>query len=205
MVDSAENSEAPRPPHLRHRRRLVWAATALAFIAFVVASYQVNVSPGSAPSSPRASDPSEYTFEIVAYQGQEQLGGERLDFAQLLRRGSPVVLNLWAGLCPPCRAEMPWFENVYQRHRDEVLFVGVDVGPFTGLGSHDDGRRLLEELGVTYPAAYAVDETPVVRWVVSMPTTVFFSRDGREVRTHSGLMSEEQIEAAVRELIGEPP
>lgn len=196
---------APLHSESQGRRRLVQGAAALALLAVAVASCQASVSSGTAPPSPAVIDRSEYSFEIVAYQGQEQLGGERLDFADLLTRGRPVVLNLWAGLCPPCRAEMPWFESVYQRHKDEVILVGVDVGPFIGLGSHDDARRLMEELGVTYPTAYSVDETPVVRWVVGMPTTVFFSRDGQEVRTHTGLMSEEQVEAAVRELIGAAP
>lgn len=186
-------------------RRPVWGVVALAILAFAVASCQTKASPGTDRPSAGESGRSGNSFDIVAYQGQEQLGGERLDFADLLVRGDPVVLNLWAGLCPPCRAEMPWFESVYQRHGGDIILVGVDVGPFVGLGSHDDARRLLEELGVTYPTAYAVDETPVVRWVVGMPTTVFFSRNGDEVRADTGLLSEEQIEAAVRRLIGETP
>jgi thiol-disulfide isomerase/thioredoxin len=37
-----------------------------------------------------------------------------------------VALNFWAGQCPPCRAEMPAFQRVYDRHSDDFLLVGVD-------------------------------------------------------------------------------
>ncbi len=150
--------------------------------------------PGGSPSAGR--------FPIVAYQGAELLGAEELDFTDLLGRGTPVVLNFWAGQCPPCRAEMPAFQRVYDRHRDEVLLVGVDIGPYIGLGSHDDARQLLAELNITYPTAYAVDERAVRDYnIVGMPTTVFYTADGEEHRRHSGIITEEQFEAAVEEIV----
>lgn len=146
------------------------------------------------------------SFPIVAYQGSERLGAEELDFTELLGRGTPVTLNFWAGQCPPCRAEMPAFQRVYDRHSDEFLLVGVDIGPFIGLGSHDDARTLLAELNITYPAAYAVDERAVRDYnVVGMPTTIFYTADGQEHSRHSGLMTEEQFEATVQEIVAAGP
>jgi thiol-disulfide isomerase/thioredoxin len=98
-------------------------------------------------------------FTISAYQGEDVLGGQTVKFSKLFERGKPVILNFWAGLCPPCRAEMPGFQKVFDQVRDSVVLVGVDLGPFVGLGEHDDARRLLAELGVRYPAAFAVDGT----------------------------------------------
>ncbi len=146
------------------------------------------------------------SFPIVAYQGAERLGAEELNFTQLLGRGTPVALNFWAGQCPPCRAEMPAFQRVFDRHSDEFLLVGVDIGPFIGLGSHDDARTLLAELDVTYPTAYAVDERAVRDYnVVGMPTTIFYTGDGQEHSRHSGLMTEEQFEATVEEIVAAGP
>lgn len=141
-------------------------------------------------------------FPIVAYQGVELLGAEELDFTDLLGRGTPVALNFWAGQCPPCRAEMPAFQRVYDRHSEDFLLLGVDIGPFIGLGSHEDGRALLSELNITYPAAYAVDDRPVRDYnIIGMPTTIFYTADGQEHSRHSGLMTEEQFEAAVEEIV----
>jgi thiol-disulfide isomerase/thioredoxin len=145
-------------------------------------------------------------FPIVAYQGADLLGAEELDFTELLRGGTPVALNFWAGQCPPCRAEMPAFERVYDRYKDDFVLVGVDIGPFIGLGSHDDAIALLAELNISYPAAYAVDERAVRDYaIVSMPTTVFYTADGAEHSRHSGLMTEQQFEQAVQQIVAAGP
>ena len=157
-----------------------------------------------AAGTPAAGTPAAGTrFPIVAYQGADVLGAEELDFGQLLGTGTPVVLNFWAGQCPPCRAEMPDFQRVYDRHEGEFLLVGVDIGPFVGLGSHESAQALLAELGITYPAAYAVDAGAVRdNRVLGMPTTVFFDDAGVEVDRVSGLLSEDAFESRVRDLIG---
>jgi thiol-disulfide isomerase/thioredoxin len=105
-------------------------------------------------------------FTISAYQGADVFGGPTTQFSQLFTHGKPVILNFWAGLCPPCRAEMPGFQRVVDQYADRVLLVGVDIGPFVGLGSHDDARALLRELGIRYPTAYAVGATPLRQYQV---------------------------------------
>ena len=63
-------------------------------------------------------------FEFVVYQGEEELGGSDLSFSQIFDQGKPVVLNFWAGQCPPCRAEMPGFQEVYNQYQgDFILFT----------------------------------------------------------------------------------
>jgi thiol-disulfide isomerase/thioredoxin len=133
-------------------------------------------------------------FDLGVYQGQDVLGGDEVAFGDVLGTGTPVILNFFAGQCPPCLVEMPWLEAAWQDHGDDVLLVGIDIGPFTGLGSNESGQTLLDQLEVTYPAGYAVDDTPVRGLeVTNMPFTVFFDGDGRIVDSHGGILTEQQI------------
>ncbi len=145
-------------------------------------------------------------FALVAYQGDALLGGRETRFASVFRQGRPVVLNFWAGRCPPCRAEMPAFQRVAEAYGDRVLFVGVDVGSFTALGTPEDARRLLADLGIRYPAARAVDASPLKLYgVTSMPSTVFLDRQGRIVEKAGGVLTEGQLRAAVERLAAGSP
>jgi thiol-disulfide isomerase/thioredoxin len=144
-------------------------------------------------------------FTITAYQGEAVLGGQTVKFSKVFERGKPVILNFWAGLCPPCRAEMPGFQRVFEQVRDSVILVGVDIGPYVGLGEHEDARRLLADLGIHYPAAFAVDSTPVRLYQIrSMPTTVFLTRKGQVVDSVNGMLLESQMREKIQRLIATP-
>lgn len=141
-------------------------------------------------------------FAIRAYQGADALGGQEATLTGVVGRGKPVVLNFWAGLCPPCRAEMPDFEKVHQQFHSQVLIVGVDIGPYIGLGSTEDGQALLRQLKVTYPAGLAADGSVVRAYgILGMPTTIFIKPDGTVFRSHSGLLNEAQLSSAVKALL----
>lgn len=141
-------------------------------------------------------------FPIVAYQGEALLGGAETRFAAVFRHRQPVVLNFWAGRCPPCRAEMPAFQRVADDYAGRVLVIGIDVGGFTSLGTQRDARELLAALLVTYPAAYAVDSSPLHLYAVrSMPSTIFLDAQGRIAERASGVLTEEQLRAQVERLV----
>jgi thiol-disulfide isomerase/thioredoxin len=138
---------------------------------------------------------------MVAYQGQDVLGGSQVSFSHVLAQGKPVVLNFFAGACAPCQAEMPGFQKVADRLGNRVIIVGLDVGPFTGLGTHEDAERLLQQLGIRYPAAYAVDTTPLTKYVQGMPTTVVFDAKGKISSKFTGTVTEAQLGQALAGLL----
>lgn len=141
-------------------------------------------------------------FTISMYQGLEMQEGDEVLFSELLAEGKPVVLNFWAGLCPPCRVEMPDLQAVNDAYQGEILLFGLDVGPFTGLGSNEDGRKLLKELAVTYPAGTTADPNVVREYgILGMPTTYFITPDGRIQDTWTGLLTEEKLTELVEQLI----
>ena len=94
----------------------------------------------SSGSSPAGGDvDSDLPFTL--YQGSEVLGEGNLTVGSL--KGKPLVLNFWAGLCPPCRAEMPDLQEFSEENKDRVNLLGIDVGQFTGLGNQDSAKALL--------------------------------------------------------------
>ncbi len=141
-------------------------------------------------------------FEFTLYQGQDELGTDDLRFSSVLAQGKPVVLNFWAGNCPPCRAELPAFQQAYEDYSGEVIFFGLDVGPFTGLGTISQGRALLRELGITYPAGTPPNGVAVQSYqVLAMPTTVFFTADGKQFDRSSGALSKAQLDRILANLV----
>jgi thiol-disulfide isomerase/thioredoxin len=141
-------------------------------------------------------------FQISVYQGQDVLGGEEVDFSGVVADGKPVVLNFWAGLCPPCRLEMPDLQEVHEEFGDQIVLVGIDVGTFTGLGDEQEGRALLQEVGVTYPTGTTANAEVMRAYeVIGMPTTLFITPNGKIVERWTGLLTKDKMEELVLELI----
>lgn len=160
-------------------------------------------SPSGASIPPTAGLRPAPNFEIIMYQGQAVVGGAKIQFIQLFGQRKPVVLNFWAGLCPPCRGEMPDFQELYlERAKNKFLLLGVDIGPFVGLGSREDGKALLRELKITYPAGTTFDENTLRAYqILGMPTTFFITPDGKILKKYTGLLTRGQIDALVGELL----
>lgn len=141
-------------------------------------------------------------FNMVTYVGDGVLPDGQSAFSKVLDLNKPIVLNFWGGDCPPCRAEMPDFQAVANQYQGQVIFLGIDVGPFTALGSHDSARQLLKDLNITYPTAYAVDDTPVRDYnLQGVPTTVLITRNHTISKTKTGLMTKSELLSNVKSLI----
>ena len=142
-------------------------------------------------------------FEFSMYVGGDVIGGwEQVSFSQLFPSEKPLVLNFWAGLCPPCRAEMPGFQALYDQYEGDFILLGLDAGPFMGLGSNQDARNLLGELGITYPTGYLHNRDPVVKYrVTSMPTTLFFTPDGKLFKRWEGFLDQRRMTSMIEDLL----
>lgn len=126
-----------------------------------------------------------------------------MPLSELWGKGKPVVLNFWAAECLPCREELPNFQALYTSlARGKWTMLGIDVGPYVGLGSHDDGKALLRDLKITFPAGTTPEEDTVnVYQIFGMPTTVFITPDGRIFKIHVGLLRREQMAKFVHDLL----
>lgn len=121
------------------------------------------------------------TLPAVTLQG---LAGEKVALESF--SGRPVVVNLWASWCPPCRREMPALGAAQQRHRD-VAFVFVNQGePAAAVDAFLSEQSLALQ-------NVLLDPTGAVQKATSshaLPTTLFFDRTGKLVDSRMGELSE---------------
>ena len=93
-------------------------------------------------------------------------------------------------------------KKVYDELGDQFTLLGVDIGPFIGLGSREDGQELLKELNITYPAGTTLEESTVAQYKVrGMPTTLFLTSSGEIFDTHTGLLDERTFRNKVQDLL----
>ncbi len=115
-------------------------------------------------------------------------------------RGQAVAINFWATWCPPCRLEMPMLEAAYQRYKAQgftVLAVNQQESPSAA-------RAYFQELGLSFPVV--IDETGEVSSlyrVLALPTTYFVDRKGIVRAMHRGLMTEQQLEGYIAQVLGQ--
>jgi thiol-disulfide isomerase/thioredoxin len=138
-------------------------------------------------------------FEITVYQGEEKLGGQEVRLSEVFALGAgdghPVVLVWWAGLCPICRVEMPELQEAYEEYGDQMLILGVDIGPFVGLGSEEEARALLDELEITFPAGTTSDAAVMRDYrILGTPTTMFLKPNGEVFQQWAGILTEDQLD-----------
>lgn len=140
-------------------------------------------------------------FPIIVSQGQDILGGEQVDMASLVGE-KPVIMNFWAAECPPCRAELPEFQKFYGEYHDKVLVLGIDLGQFTNQGTPEQGRELLAELGVGFPAGHTEDSEVLPKYqVLGLPTTIFINSNGSIHHRWTGALNEETLIEKAEEML----
>lgn len=115
-----------------------------------------------------------------------------VDFQEL--GGTPVVLNVWASWCVPCREEAPMLERSWQRaQRQGVLFLGLNQQDVTR-----DARDFITEFGLTFPHVRDPTNEASRRWgVIGIPETFFIDARGRIVGHVLGVVTSKQLRAGV--------
>lgn len=116
-------------------------------------------------------------------------------------RGQVVLINFWATWCPPCRVEMPGFQQVYDARREDgftILGISTDA-------TRDGVAAFLAERGITYPVAMAANSVgSKFGNVRTLPTSFLVDRDGRIRYQVEGIFAETTLSSAVDKLLAEP-
>ena len=115
--------------------------------------------------------------------------------------GKPVVVNLWATWCPPCRREMPALAEAQAAYPD-VRFVLVNQG--------EDAATIqgfLQSEGLAFDDVLRDSASDTMRHFGNrgLPTTLFFDADGRLVDTHMGELTRASLADTLRRRFGAHP
>lgn len=102
----------------------------------------------------------------------------------------PVLVNLWASWCAPCREEMPLLQQAYQRTGDQIGFLGVNTED-----TRSAAVSLITDLDVTY--AHVVDQDKKLLTELGapgLPVTLAVAADGRVVDRQIGQLSAARLD-----------
>ena len=117
----------------------------------------------------------DYSWLLTNAQGQPQSLSDH--------RGSVVFLNFWATWCPPCVAELPEIQKVYEKYGHEVAFLLI------ANQKPEVVETFMEKHGYNFPVLYPGSSTPEVFQSASIPTTFIISRDGKIVTKKTGAIN----------------
>jgi len=113
-----------------------------------------------------------------------------------------VVINFWYPSCPPCREEMPHFEEVWQEMPDQhVRFLGLFVPQ--GFDTEQDARDFVAELGLTFDFATDLQAHIAEAYEVQyFPTTFFINKKGRVFQQEISNLDRERLTAIISQMTG---
>jgi cytochrome c biogenesis protein CcmG, thiol:disulfide interchange protein DsbE len=150
MVPIDELENYPRPPW--------WRRLLIPFVVVLVV--------GLAFLIPATRDDDVPEFELDRLGGAGTVASEDL-------KGSPVVMNFFAGWCAPCREEAPLLQEAYEKYGDRgVQFIGVATND-----TEERALAFVEEFGIEYDVAMGTDELEQELGINGLPQTLFVTRD----------------------------
>jgi thiol-disulfide isomerase/thioredoxin len=128
--------------------------------------------------APRESKEVSYLSERDYQWEVEDLDGNLLDFDSL--KGKVVFLNFWATWCPPCLAEMPSIQRLYDEFKDDMVFVIVSQE------SRGILQEFIEKKEYSFPVYILRSRQPNVFASRSIPASFLISPEGQIMMKKQG-------------------
>lgn len=120
-------------------------------------------------------------------------------------KGKTVFLNFWATWCPPCRAEMPEIQEIYEEYggnESDVIILGIASPNYGREGSAEDIAAFLEDNGYSYPVVMDEDGLSAYDYGVSAyPTTFMIDKEGNVFGYVTGQITKDIMNSIIEQTI----
>jgi peroxiredoxin len=121
-------------------------------------------------------------FEVTTLDGEQT---KLSDY-----RGERIMLNFWATWCPPCRAEMPDMQRLYEE--EDVVILGVNMTDSES--SEEEVAEFVDDFGLTFPIPMDQDGNLMETYqIAAYPTSYMIDSNGRIQFVSLGAMNHEQM------------
>lgn len=158
----------PAEPGTRRRRQPIIGLIGLLLIVFLSFNFNMQKTPTTVEVVKLKND-----WRLQPFQGSGRT-------SLLSYPGKVVFVNIWGTECPPCRAEMPSIQQLYDRLRDksDVQFLMVSVDK-----DAESLQEFLRDEGYTFPVFMPAEAPPRGLADEGIPTTLILDKSGN-VHTH---------------------
>ncbi len=132
-----------------------------------------------------------YNFSLVTLEGKNV---SLADF-----KGKALLVDVWDTWCPPCRAEIPHFVDLYTKYNKKGLEI---LGVAGGRDGVDAVNKFIQDYGIKYPNAIATQEfIDGFGGIYSIPTTFVIDKKGNIVQKYVGLRPKEVFENDIKSIL----
>jgi cytochrome c biogenesis protein CcmG/thiol:disulfide interchange protein DsbE len=181
-------------------RALLAGVLLVAVLAGTACSYAASSAPPS--ESLVLPSPSALNATTTPLLPTDRFALPQLDYGQFQTllgelRGTPVVVNIWASWCGPCRREAPHLAAAARRFGTRVQFLGIDIQD-----QRPPAQQFIRDSGWPYPSLF--DPTSDIQHglgLVGQPVTLFFDRQGNRIRTYSGAVPADVLDRVIAQLL----
>ena len=112
-------------------------------------------------------------------------------------KGTPVVLNFWASWCPPCKAEMPEFDEIAKEYEGKVAFMMVNLTDGQS-ETQSSAQAFIDSMGYTFPVYFDLDSDAAYKYgVQSIPTTYFIDAQGNLIAGATGAIDGDTLRRGI--------
>jgi len=148
-------------------------------------------------TSSEGSTPSSLLDNSIKAKAQDfklkDLNGKEVSLSDF--EGKKVFLNFWASWCPPCKAEMPEIEQLYQQTKDsDLVILAVNIGE-----DKETVQTFIDNNKYNFKVLLDTEQEAALNYnITSIPTSYFIDKDGNIKASFIGSMNLAQMKSYIQ-------